>query len=113
MRELAKMFNPSLAEPLGKIIDRVKYGIREELLELVSLHGIGRKRARALYQHGFKTLEDIAKSDEKMIASVELIGKELARSIKEQAMKHFNKNEKHETENKENEKSSQSTISWF
>ncbi|MEM2899553.1 MAG: DEAD/DEAH box helicase, partial [Thermoplasmata archaeon] len=32
MKELAKMFNPSLVEPLGKTIDRVKYGIREELL---------------------------------------------------------------------------------
>ena len=108
MKELAKMFNPSLVEPLNKTMERVKYGVREELLELVSLHGIGRKRARALYLHGFKTLEDIAKSDEKMLASVELIGKELAHSIKEQVSRCSNKNR-----NENKEKNSQTTISSF
>ncbi len=87
MKELARLFNPSLVRPLENSLERVKYGVRDELLELVSLRGIGRKRARSLYLHGFKTLGDLLISDEKMIASVDLVGPVLARSIKEQVEK--------------------------
>ena len=37
------------------------YGIREELLDLVKIKGIGRIRARVLYKHGIKTLDDLGK----------------------------------------------------
>ena len=38
---------------------RVRYGIKEELLELASLEGVGRIRARMLFKHGYHTLADL------------------------------------------------------
>ncbi len=35
---------------------RVRYGIKEELLELAALEGVGRIRARMLFKHGYHTL---------------------------------------------------------
>ncbi|HTW55827.1 MAG TPA: DEAD/DEAH box helicase [Thermoplasmata archaeon] len=46
---------------LGRAIDdlalRVRYGVKEELLDLVRLRGVGRVRARQLYQAGFADRE--------------------------------------------------------
>ena len=46
---------------LGRTIDdlalRVRYGVKEELLDLVRIRGIGRVRARMLYQAGFADRE--------------------------------------------------------
>ena len=39
-------------QPYDKLSDRLRYGVREELLPLVKLRGIGRVRARALYRAG-------------------------------------------------------------
>jgi helicase len=48
---------------LGRVIDdlstRVRYGAREELLDLVRLRGIGRVRARALYKAGYADRESL------------------------------------------------------
>lgn len=63
---------------------RMRYGVREELLELVKLRGIGRVRARALYESGFRRLLDIQGADEKTLAQVPYLGPELAQSIKSQ-----------------------------
>ena len=49
---------------------RIKYGIGEELLELVRLPGIGGMRAKKLYEKGFKSLKDIAEGDKKLMATM-------------------------------------------
>ncbi|MCS7121804.1 MAG: DEAD/DEAH box helicase [Archaeoglobaceae archaeon] len=41
------------------ISTRIRYGIREELLDLVELHGIGRIRARKLFNAGIRTKDDL------------------------------------------------------
>lgn len=41
-----------------KLEKRIKTGVKEELLELCTIRGIGRVRARRLYNAGVKTLED-------------------------------------------------------
>lgn len=64
---------------------RVHYGVREELLPLVVLRGIGRVRARALYRAGQRTLSQIAKGDVEALARVPSLGPEIARSIVAQA----------------------------
>jgi helicase len=65
---------------------RVKYGVREELLELVtSLAGIGRVRARVLHNFGYRTLRDVAAASPREIASLPGFGERLAESIVEQA----------------------------
>ena len=61
---------------------RVKYGIREELLPLIRLKGIGRIRARTLYNSGLRRLSDLRKIPLESLSRI--IGPKLARSIKEQ-----------------------------
>ncbi len=61
---------------------RVKYGIREELLPLVRLKGIGRVRARTLYNSNLRKLSDLRKIPIQSLSR--LIGPKLARSVKDQ-----------------------------
>ncbi len=46
-----------VARELMKLHTRLEYGVKEELLSLLKLKGVGRVRARKLYNHGFKNLE--------------------------------------------------------
>jgi len=68
---------------LAVLRERIRHGIKAELLELVSIKGIGRVRARALYTFGFKSLADIARASERELASVPSIGPALAKKLKE------------------------------
>ncbi len=83
--ELAKLFGftESIA-PLRNLYLRIEKGVKEELIPLVSLRGIGRVRARALYSAGFKTLEDLKLASPKDLINVPQIGGEIAKLIKEQ-----------------------------
>jgi helicase len=63
---------------------RIKYGVKEELLNLVGLKGIGRVRARSLYDTGFTELAKIANASEVQLSSVSNIGPTIAKNIKEQ-----------------------------
>ncbi|MCA9495421.1 MAG: hypothetical protein KC589_00625 [Nanoarchaeota archaeon] len=65
---------------LNKLRVRFKHGIKEELLALISLKGVGRVRARKLYKNGFLKLLDLRKADTLKIAMV--VGKSTAESIK-------------------------------
>jgi helicase len=67
---------------IRKMRIRMKYGVREELLALVRLKGIGRVKARALHSSGIKGVSDLKKAP---LQSLErIIGKKTAASIKEQ-----------------------------
>ncbi len=53
--ELALLLNKNdVATRLRKLQLRVKHGVREELLKLIKVKGIGRVRARLLYKNGIK-----------------------------------------------------------
>ncbi|HDS59661.1 MAG TPA: hypothetical protein ENN54_05145, partial [Thermoplasmatales archaeon] len=84
MRELARQFDFEAVTPLTNLIMRVTYGCREELLNLVQLRGIGRVRARALYNAGFRSVNDLRGVSIERLARVPHIGTVIARSIKEQ-----------------------------
>ncbi len=84
MREFARMYNFDCVSDLDKLILRIRYGSKKELLNLVSLRGIGRVRARALYNSGFKTINDLRGVPVKRLAEVKTIGETVARNIKEQ-----------------------------
>jgi helicase len=60
---------------------RLRYGIREELLDLVRLEQIGRARARLLFNNGIKKAQEIPKNREKVIS---LLGAEVAKKVFEQ-----------------------------
>ncbi|MBI5698220.1 MAG: RNA helicase, partial [Thaumarchaeota archaeon] len=86
--ELAKLVErPDLLEELASLRKRISYGIKEELLELVQIRGIGRVRARRLYDHGIKTIEDLKTIPVNKLAEIDKIGPTIADNIKSQLKK--------------------------
>ncbi len=83
-REYARMYNFSCVSDINDLLIRVQNGCKEELLNLVSLKGIGRVRARALYHEGFKTINDLRDVPLERIAKIKTIGKAVATNIKHQ-----------------------------
>lgn len=61
---------------------RVKHGIREELLPLIKLKGIGRVKARRLFSSNLKTLDSLRKAPIERLSG--LVGPSTARKVKEQ-----------------------------
>ncbi len=82
---IAYLLQSSHALHLEILWKRVKYGIRPELLDLVSLTGIGRVRARKLYNFGFRNLEDIANAEPEKIANIPGIGEKISNYIVKEA----------------------------
>jgi helicase len=72
--------NYFLKNYLNKLRIRFKYGIKEELIPFVSLKGIGRVKARKLFNAGFKTLSDLRLASFEQLKS--LLGEKLAKQIK-------------------------------
>ncbi|HDI07856.1 MAG TPA: ATP-dependent DNA helicase, partial [Candidatus Bathyarchaeota archaeon] len=84
-RELAVLFNHKDLLPLiSELTQRVKKGVKKELLPLVQLEGIGRIRARILYNAGLKSIEDLKHAKIEELTRLPLIGPRLAKKIKEQ-----------------------------
>ena len=83
LREISKhVERADLLEELGDFRNRIVYGIREELLDLVRVKGIGRVRARILYKHKIKNLDDLAKIPVNKLAEIDKIGSTIADNIK-------------------------------
>ncbi|MDA8326226.1 MAG: DEAD/DEAH box helicase [Nitrospiraceae bacterium] len=87
-QEICKVLGPKEAvKGLGAARVRVNYGVKEELLPLVGLRGIGRVRARALFDAGFPGLEDIGRAGAEELARIPGIGETIAQDIKKQVLK--------------------------
>jgi helicase len=69
---------------LSILSKRIAHGVKEELLELVALKGIGRVRARKLYEQGYKSIYDLAVADEKELLRIPGFGQTLVKAIKSQ-----------------------------
>ena len=83
LREISKhVERADLLEELGDLRNRVVYGIREELLDLVRVKGIGRVRARILFKHGIENLDDLRKIPVNKLAEIDKIGSTIADNIK-------------------------------
>ena len=83
--EVAKIMRRSdLLIEIHRLRLRIKYGVKEELLALIRLKGIGRVRARSLYEAGFTDLSKIANASEAHLSAVSNIGPTIAKTIKEQ-----------------------------
>jgi len=85
MSEIAYMFNPSAIKKIRPLMTRVRYGVKEELIDLVAFRGVGRNRARILFNHGIRSRSDIAAIDESELANIPKIGSVLASKMKDQA----------------------------
>ena len=62
----------------------MRYGIGKDLMDLVSLRGVGRARARILYDRGIRSVKDVASKDVNELGSIPGIGYALAKKMKEQ-----------------------------
>jgi len=88
LREISKhVERADLLEELDDLRKRVVYGIREELLDLVKIKGIGRVRSRILYKHGIKNLDDLSKIPVNKLAEIDKIGSTIADNIKTELRK--------------------------
>ncbi len=86
--DLAKLEGrDDLLDELSALRQRISYGIKEELTELVKIRGIGRVRARTLYKNGIKNLHDLSEIQVEKLAKIEKIGSFLAENIKTQLQK--------------------------
>ena len=84
MSEIAYIFNPDAIRRIRPLTVRIRYGVTEELVDLVSLRGVGRSRARRLYDAGYRSRSDLATADVKALAMMPGIGPSLAASLVKQ-----------------------------
>ncbi|MGQ9479474.1 MAG: DEAD/DEAH box helicase [Thermoproteota archaeon] len=86
-KEIARLVRDTDSiKKLEELEARIKHGVKPELVELAStLEGVGRVRARRLYNHGFRRVSDIASASVAELSRIPGIGEKLALSIKKQA----------------------------
>ncbi len=72
------------ARAISPLRVRVNYGVKEELLGLVSLKGVGRIRARSLYEAGVKDVRGVKDTSLDVLQKVPKIGHALALDLKKQ-----------------------------
>ncbi|MCR4335323.1 MAG: DEAD/DEAH box helicase [archaeon] len=83
--ELAKIIGlQEHFSPLNKMRKRLKNGIKEELVMLCELRGIGRVRARRLFNSGIKSISDVKKIDVKDLEKI--LSPKIAISVKQQLL---------------------------
>jgi len=75
----------NLADKLSTLEVRIKYGVKEDIIELLSIPGVGRVRARKLYLAGYRRLEDLARAAPAQLRKIEGIGETLSFKIVEEA----------------------------
>ncbi len=85
LRELSRLLGRiDLIKELDDLRQRIIYGIKEELIDLVKIKGIGRVRARRLYRNNIKTRQDLAAASVNQLAAIDKIGMTVANNIKSQ-----------------------------
>lgn len=83
--ELAELFgHKDLLKPTYELQIRCAKGVKTELVPLVELEGIGRVRARGLFNAGYLTIDHLKRASITDLMNVPLIGPSLAKKIKEQ-----------------------------
>lgn len=92
--ELAKLLgHKDLLPKLTELMERVDKGVKTELIPLARLEGVGRIRARILYNAGLRTIDDLKKAPINKLVELPLIGPRIARRIKEQVGGTFSQEE--------------------
>jgi helicase len=83
--QLAELFgHKDLLKPTYQLQIRCAKGVKTELVPLVELEGIGRVRARALHNAGYKGMDELKRASVTDLMNVPLIGPSVAKRIKEQ-----------------------------
>lgn len=95
--ELARMMKMQpLLKEIVKARIRLRYGVKEELLPLLRLKGIGRVRARKMHNNKIKTINDVKKADISTLRSI--LGEKVAIETKKQVEIPKEDKEQHELE---------------
>lgn len=83
--QLAELFgHKDLLAPTYELQVRCAKGVKAELVPLVELEGVGRVRARSLFNAGYRNLDDLKHASVTDLMNVPMIGPSLAKKIKEQ-----------------------------
>lgn len=81
--EFAKLFNRGDLLPiLANLKIRIKYGVKKELIPIIKIEGIGRIRARTLYDAGIKDIITLRATPEEKLSHISKIGPITAKKIK-------------------------------
>lgn len=81
--ELSRMLQfQHLNKEIVKLRFRLKNGVKEELLPLIKIEGIGRVRARKLFFNKIKDLKDLKNTD--IMKLVQILGRNVAIKVKKQ-----------------------------
>ncbi len=80
--EIGRVLRSGGRGEIDKLRNRVRYGIKEEVLPLVSIPQVGRVRGRALLDAGYRGLPDIKEAHVAELSNVPGIGSRLAPRIK-------------------------------
>jgi helicase len=84
-RELATLLKQKdLVSRLNELTERSTKGVKAELLPLARLEGVGRARARILFNSGLETILDLKHAPIEKLTTLPLIGPRVAKKIKEQ-----------------------------
>ncbi len=87
--KLSNLFNIKSLQTVSSLLEeRLRYGVKKELLELTKLEGVGRVRARILFSNGYRTIDDLKKAKEHDLAKIPKLGPIIAKKIKDQ-LKYF------------------------
>ena len=81
LARLANSFKPEIRKDLENLNFRIKEGVKEEIIPLTLMPGIGRVRARRLYSAGFTSLEAISVADESAISRIYGFSTKLSRDV--------------------------------
>ena len=82
---IAHEFAPRFDADVRDLEIRIENGVKAELLPLISLRGIGRIRARRLFNRGITTPEELLAADTRDVVAI--LGNVLAKNVLEQAAK--------------------------
>jgi helicase len=83
--ELAELFgHKDLMKITKELQVRCAKGVKSELVPLVEIDSVGRGRARALFNAGYRTIEELKHASVTDLMNVPLIGPTVAKKIKEQ-----------------------------
>ncbi|KAA8923086.1 ATP-dependent DNA helicase [Thermoplasma sp.] len=81
LAKLSSIYKPETRRMLEILNLRIKEGIREDILQLVLIPGIGRVRARRLYDAGLRSIEDVASASPDRVKAIYGFSDTLANAV--------------------------------
>lgn len=79
--EISNLLRAPVTKAARDLAMRVEYGVNKELLDLIELQGVGRVRARKLYEAGYLSRESLKSVSLETLAAIPGIGEKLAAKI--------------------------------